>query len=86
MRPITREEKPLIQKLMAARRRETRSKDTREYPRFNPETMLTSDYITAYYALNAKRVLKGWTCEPAINRTPAGLDLTMPDPVHEPLE
>jgi hypothetical protein len=58
----------------------------RDYPRFNPECMLTSDYVTAYYALNANRVLKGWTCEPATNRTPPGLDLTIPDPVHEAIE
>ena len=83
MKPITREEKTQIQKFMAARRREIRSKDSREYPKFNPETMLTSDYVTAYYALNAKRVLKGWTCEPTINRTPPGLDLSIADPVHE---
>lgn len=86
MKPITREEKTQIQKLMAARRREIRSKDTREFPKFNPAVMLTSDYVTAYYALNANRVLKGWTCEPATNRTPPGLDLTIPDPVFEAIE
>jgi hypothetical protein len=56
----------------------------RDYPRFNPECMLTSDYVTAYIALNHKRLhLMPCTIEPAINRTPAGLDLTIPDPVHE---
>ena len=87
MKPITREEKTQIQKLMAARRREIRSKDIREYPRFNPETMLTSDYVTAYEALNHKRLhLAPCTIEPATNRTPPGLDLTIPDPVLEAIE
>lgn len=87
MRPITPTEKTQIQKLMAARRREIRSKDTRDYPKFNPDCMLTSDYVTAYIALNHKRLhLVPCTIEPATNRTPPGLDLTIPDPVHEATE
>ena len=87
MKPITREEKTQIQKLMATRRRYLRSKDTREFPKFNPAVMLTSDYITAYIALNHKRLhLAPCTIEPATNRTPPGLDLTIPDPVFEAIE
>jgi hypothetical protein len=59
----------------------------RDYPRFNPECMLTGDYVTAYIALNHKRLrLVPCTIEPATNRTPPGLDLTTPDPVHEVIE
>jgi hypothetical protein len=49
--------------------------------------MLTSDYVTAYIALNHKRLhLVPCTIEPAINRTPAGLDLSIADPVHEVID
>ena len=54
--------------------------NTRDYPRFNPDCMLTSDYITAYIALNHSRLhLVPCTVEPALNRTPAGLDPAIPE-------
>ncbi len=56
----------------------------RDYPRFNPECMLTSDYITAYTALNHSRLhLVPCTIEPALNRTPAGLDPAIPEVLEE---
>ena len=56
----------------------------RDYPRFNPECMLTSDYITAYIALNHGRLhLMPCTIEPALNRTPAGLDPAIPEVLEE---
>jgi hypothetical protein len=56
----------------------------RDYPRFNPKCMLTSDYITAYTALNHARLhLVPCTFEPAINRTPAGLDPAVPEAFEE---
>lgn len=56
----------------------------RDYPRFNPECMLTSDYITAYTALNHARLhLAPCTIEPALNRTPAGLDPAIPEVFEE---
>lgn len=52
----------------------------RDYPQFNPDCMLTSDYITAYIALNHSRLhLVPCTIEPALNRTPAGLDPAIPE-------
>jgi hypothetical protein len=52
----------------------------RDYPRFNPDCMLTSDYITAYTALNHARLhLVPCAFEPAINRTPTGLDPSIPE-------
>ena len=56
----------------------------RDYPRFNPDCMLTSDYITAYTALNHARLhLVPCTIEPALNRTPAGLDPAIPEVLAE---
>jgi hypothetical protein len=51
----------------------------RDYPVFNPRVMLTSDYVTAYVALNHARLhLAPCDIEPATNRTPDGYDLTFP--------
>ena len=51
----------------------------RDYPQFNPRVMLTSDYVTAYTALNRARLhLVPCDIEPAVNRTPEGYDLTFP--------
>ena len=51
----------------------------RDYPVFNPRVMLTSDYVTAYTALNHTRLhLVPCDIEPAVNRTPEGYDLTFP--------
>ena len=58
----------------------------RDYPVFNPRTMLTSDYVTAYAALNSRLMLKGCAFEPAVNRTPPGYDPHFPVYVEEPLE
>lgn len=56
----------------------------RDYPQFNPDMMLTSDYITAYIALNHGRLhLVPCTIEPALNRTPAGLDPAVPEVFEE---
>jgi len=52
----------------------------RDYPKFNPECMLTSDYVTAYIALNHKRLhLAPLDIAPEINRTPPQLDPTIPE-------
>jgi hypothetical protein len=59
----------------------------RDYPQFNPDCMLTSDYITAYIALNHGRLhLMPCTIEPALNRTPAGLDPAIPEIFEETIE
>ena len=59
----------------------------RDYPVFNPAVMLTSDYVTAYTALNHKRLhLAPCAFEPAVNRTPGGYDPQMPVVVEESLE
>jgi hypothetical protein len=59
----------------------------RDYPRFNPECMLTSDYVTAYTALNHARLhLVPCPFEPALNRTPIGLDPAIPEVFEEVLE
>jgi hypothetical protein len=59
----------------------------RDYPQFNPRVMLTSDYVTAYTALNRARLhLVPCAFEPAINRTPEGYDFQFPVCVEEPLE
>ena len=59
----------------------------RDYPRFNPECMLTSDYITAYTALNHSRLhLVPCDFAPALNRTPAGLDPAIPEIFEEIIE
>lgn len=56
----------------------------RDYPVFNPECMLTSDYVTAYTALNRARLhLVPCAFEPAINRTPEGYDFQFPVCVEE---
>jgi hypothetical protein len=59
----------------------------RDYPRFNPECMLTSDYITAYTALNYSRLhLVPCDIAPELNRTPAGLDPAIPEIFEETIE
>ena len=51
----------------------------RDYPVFNPRVMLTSDYVTAYVALNRARLhLAPCNIEPATNRTPEGYDPQFP--------
>jgi hypothetical protein len=56
----------------------------RDYPRFNPMCMLTSDYVTAYVALNHARLhLAPLKIEPALNRTPHELDPSTPEVVEE---
>jgi len=56
----------------------------RDYPVFNPRVMLTSDYVTAYVALNHKRLhLVPCAIEPAVNRTPVGYDPQFPLVVEE---
>ena len=78
------EQKKLIQKFMSARRHELRAPDRREYPKFNPRVMLTSDYVTAYTALNHKRLhLVACDFAPVVNRTPPGLDPAYPEVVAE---
>ena len=52
----------------------------RDYPQYNPACMLTSDYVTAYHALNHARLhLAPLKIEPAVNRTPHELDPTVPE-------
>jgi hypothetical protein len=47
----------------------------RAFPHFNPACMLTSDYVTAYVALNHARLhLVPLKIEPTVNRTPPELD------------
>lgn len=59
----------------------------RDYPRFNPQCMLTSDYVTAYVALNHKRLrLAPLETRSEINRTPAGLDPSYPEVIEESTE
>ena len=56
----------------------------RDFPKFNPECMLTSDYVTAYVALNHKRLhLAPLAIAPEINRTPPQLDPATPAVVEE---
>jgi hypothetical protein len=56
----------------------------RNFPQFNPMCMLTSDYVTAYVALNHARLhLAPLKIEPALNRTPHELDPTVPEVVEE---
>lgn len=58
----------------------------RDYPKFNPECMLTSDYVTAYIALNHKRLhLAPLEIAPAVNRTPPQIDPTIPEVTEETL-
>ena len=59
----------------------------RNYPVFNPSCMLTSDYVTAYTALNHARLhLTECAFEPTVNRTPPGYDPQFPVCVEEVLE
>jgi hypothetical protein len=59
----------------------------RDYPKFNPACMLTSDYVTAYTALNRARLhLAPCDIEPAVNRTPVGYDPQFPVCIEEPIE
>ena len=56
----------------------------RDFPQFNPACMLTSDYVTAYVALNHARLrLAPLKIEPTVNRTPPELDPTVPEVVEE---
>jgi hypothetical protein len=56
----------------------------REFPQFNLFSMLTSDYVTAYVALNHARLrLAPLKIEPALNRTPHELDPSLPEVVEE---
>jgi hypothetical protein len=56
----------------------------RAFPQFNPACMLTSDYVTAYAALNHARLhLAPLKIEPTVNRTPPELDPTVPEVVME---
>lgn len=56
----------------------------RDYPRFNPMCMLTSDYVTAYVALNHARLhLAPLKIEPTLNRTPHELDPSTPEVLEE---
>ena len=59
----------------------------RDYPVFNPACMLTSDYVTAYVALNRARLhLVPCAFEPNLNRTPVGYDPQFPVCIEEPIE
>lgn len=81
---LTIDQKKQIQKFMTARRRKLRAPDERDYPKFNSAVMLTSDYVTAYTALNHKRLhLAACAFEPTVNRTPPGLDPAFPEVVME---
>jgi hypothetical protein len=56
----------------------------RAFPQFNPQMMLTSDYVTAYVALNHARLhLAPLKIEPTVNRTPPELDPTVPEVLEE---
>lgn len=56
----------------------------RDYPKFNPACMLTSDYVTAYIALNHARLhLAPLDIAPELNRTPPQLDPTIPEVTEE---
>ena len=56
----------------------------RDFPQFNPACMLTSDYVTAYVALNHARLhLARLKIKPALNRTPPELDPSTPEVVAE---
>jgi len=52
----------------------------RDFPQYNPACMLTSDYVTAYVALNHARLrLARLKIKPTVNRTPPELDPTVPE-------
>jgi hypothetical protein len=56
----------------------------RDFPQYNPACMLTSDYVTAYVALNHARLrLAPLKIEPTVNRTPTELDPSIPEVVEE---
>ena len=56
----------------------------RAFPQYNPACMLTSDYVTAYVALNHARLhLAPLKIEPALNRTPHELDPSTPEVIEE---
>jgi len=56
----------------------------RDFPQFNPACMLTSDYVTAYHALNHARLhLAPLKIKPALNRTPPEIDPSIPEVVEE---
>ena len=56
----------------------------RDFPQFNPACMLTSDYVTAYAALNHARLhLAPLKIEPTVNRTPPELDPSTPEVIEE---
>jgi len=58
----------------------------RDYPKFNPACMLTSDYVTAYVALNHARLnLAPLDIAPELNRTPPQIDPTIPEVTEETL-
>jgi hypothetical protein len=59
----------------------------RDYPVFNASVMLTSDYVTAYAALNQRRLnLKPCDIEPTVNRVPAQYDFRFPVCIEESIE
>mgnify|MGYP003655188225 CR=1 FL=1 len=56
----------------------------RNFPQFNSFSMLTSDYVTAYVALNHARLhLAPLKIEPTVNRTPTELDPSIPEVIQE---
>lgn len=56
----------------------------RDFPQYNPACMLTSDYVTAYVALNHARLhLAPLKIEPTLNRTPPELDPSVPEVLEE---
>ena len=56
----------------------------RAFPQFNPACMLTSDYVTAYAALNHARLhLAPLKIEPTVDRPAPMLDPTVPEVVME---
>ena len=56
----------------------------RDFPQFNSFSMLTSDYVTAYVAMNHARVrLAPLKIEPTVNRTPPELDPSTPEVLEE---
>jgi hypothetical protein len=56
----------------------------RDFPQFNSFSMLTSDYVTAYHALNHARLhLAPLKIEPTVNRTPPELDPSTPEVLEE---
>ncbi len=59
----------------------------RDYPVFNPSVMRTSDYVTAYVALNQRRLnLKPCDIKPTVNRVPAQYDSRFPVCIEESIK